>query len=193
MSATRLSAQARRRQILQVATRLFARHGYLGTTTQAIASEAGITEPVIYRHFENKADLYLAVLAHALDDVLEQWRMIRAAEPPERWLPALSEDYRRALREGSWPAPLQLDALANARVSAVRTLTRGHYRRVQEFLAATIAEAQERGALPTRLDPELEAWRFVALGLLMTADAVAGLLPAETANRLVDRLEQCRC
>jgi AcrR family transcriptional regulator len=184
VSATRLSAQARRLQILQVATRLFSQHGYLGTTTQAIASEAGVTEPIIYRHFENKANLYLEVLAHALDDLLDQWHAIRASEPPERWLPAMGAAYRRALREGSWPAALHLDALANARVGNVRKTTRHYYRRVHEFVAATIAEAQERGALPAQLDPQLEAWRFVALGLLMSADAVANLLPAEVADQL---------
>ena len=184
MSATRLSAQARRLQILQVATRLFARHGYLGTTTQAIASAAGVSEPIIYRHFENKAVLYLEVLGHALDDLLERWQALRVSEPPERWLTTLDATYRRALREGSWPAALQLDALANARLGSVRKTTRDHYRRVHEFVAATIAEAQERGALPAQLDPQLEAWRFVALGLLLSADTVANLLPAEVADRL---------
>ena len=190
MSATRLSAEARRLQILQVATQLFARHGYLGTTTQAIASEAGVSEPIIYRHFENKANLYLEVLGHALDDLLERWHAIRASEPPERWLPTIGATYRRALREGSWPAALQLDALANARVGKVRKTTRDHYRRVHEFVAATIAEAQERGALPAQRDPQLEAWRFVALGLLLSADTVANLLPPEVADQLALKPEK---
>lgn len=56
-----MSGDERRAQILEVSRALFARHGYEATTTQAIASAACVTEPVLYRHFAHKADLYLEV------------------------------------------------------------------------------------------------------------------------------------
>ncbi len=48
----------RRQQILTEATSLFARLGAAGTSMRRIATSCGITEAAIYRHFENKADLY---------------------------------------------------------------------------------------------------------------------------------------
>ena len=42
---------------MDVATKLFARNGYEATTTAAIAEAAGVTEPILYRHFEGKQDL----------------------------------------------------------------------------------------------------------------------------------------
>jgi AcrR family transcriptional regulator len=53
----RRSAEERRRQILDAALALFARHGYGGTTTKAIAHEAGITEGLIFHYFGGKAEL----------------------------------------------------------------------------------------------------------------------------------------
>ena len=52
----------RREQILREATILFTAHGYDGTSIRVIAKSCGITEAAIYRHFENKEDLYESVI-----------------------------------------------------------------------------------------------------------------------------------
>ena len=54
----RLTAEARRERILDVAGRLFAERGYDGASIDAIADAAGITAPVVYDHFASKRDLY---------------------------------------------------------------------------------------------------------------------------------------
>jgi AcrR family transcriptional regulator len=58
----RLSAADRRKQILEVATSLFARQGFEGTTTRQIADRAGVNEALIFRHFPTKQELYWGVL-----------------------------------------------------------------------------------------------------------------------------------
>jgi AcrR family transcriptional regulator len=58
----RLSSGDRRQQIVEVATRLFARQGYEGTTTRQIAEAADVNEAIIFRHFSTKEDLYWAVI-----------------------------------------------------------------------------------------------------------------------------------
>ncbi|HLJ29532.1 MAG TPA: TetR/AcrR family transcriptional regulator [Candidatus Angelobacter sp.] len=60
--STRLSAQDRRRQILQVATGLFARQGFQGTTTREIATQAGVNEALLFRHFPTKEALYWTII-----------------------------------------------------------------------------------------------------------------------------------
>jgi len=52
----------RREQILREATVLFTAHGYEGTPIRVIAKSCGITEAAIYRHFDNKEDLYESVI-----------------------------------------------------------------------------------------------------------------------------------
>src|SRR5438067_11671255 len=61
-ATTRLSATDRRQQILGVATQLFARQGFNGTTTRQIAEKAHVNEAIIFRHFPTKDDLYWGVL-----------------------------------------------------------------------------------------------------------------------------------
>ncbi|MGH9080625.1 MAG: TetR/AcrR family transcriptional regulator [Acidimicrobiales bacterium] len=58
----RLTADARRRQLFEVALSLFAGHGYASTTMDDIAEAAGVTKPLVYQHFESKRALYLELM-----------------------------------------------------------------------------------------------------------------------------------
>ncbi len=58
----RMAAGDRRSQIVQVAMRLFSERGFRGTTTKEIASAAGVSEAIIFRHFATKEDLYTAII-----------------------------------------------------------------------------------------------------------------------------------
>ncbi len=58
----RLTSEERRSQILDIALGLFAEKGFNGTRTREIADAAGISETLIFQHFESKEDLYNAAL-----------------------------------------------------------------------------------------------------------------------------------
>ena len=60
----RMSGDERRKQILRVAIKLFANEGFNGTTTKKIATEAGVSEAMVFRHFATKRELYNAILDH---------------------------------------------------------------------------------------------------------------------------------
>ena len=68
----RLPAAERRQAIVDAALRVFAGSSYSGATTAEIARAAGISEPILYRHFASKRELYLACLEAA-------WASPRAA------------------------------------------------------------------------------------------------------------------
>lgn len=61
-ATTRMRASDRRRQLLDVATNVFAERGFSATIMDDIAYAGGITKPVLYQHFDSKRALYIAVL-----------------------------------------------------------------------------------------------------------------------------------
>jgi AcrR family transcriptional regulator len=61
--------EARRRQLLDHATRLFAEHGYHPTSVAEIVRTAGVGKGVFYWYFESKEQLFLEVLAQAQHDL----------------------------------------------------------------------------------------------------------------------------
>jgi AcrR family transcriptional regulator len=67
--APRLTAEQRRSLIEAAAARLFARNGYDATTVEQIVSEAGVSKPMLYRHFESKKDLCMVLLERRRDEL----------------------------------------------------------------------------------------------------------------------------
>jgi AcrR family transcriptional regulator len=75
----RLPSDERRSTIVEAAGRLFGERGYDATRLDDIAAAAGVTKPILYRHFETKQALYLALLERHRDDLARF-----AAAIPER-------------------------------------------------------------------------------------------------------------
>lgn len=59
---TREEAEARDARLLDVATRLFMERGFDGTSIDAVAEAAGISKPTVYARYDDKRDLFAAVL-----------------------------------------------------------------------------------------------------------------------------------
>ena len=56
-----MSAEDRRELVLEAGTRAFAHGGYHGTSTDAVAKEAGVSQPYVVRIFGTKLELFLEV------------------------------------------------------------------------------------------------------------------------------------
>jgi AcrR family transcriptional regulator len=98
----RLTAQARKSSILAAARRAFTETGDMnGTTIKLIAERSGISEGVIYRHFESKDQLFLEAvvepLKKAVDDLVTVTELIDSGEPltPERQLARMTGLYKQ--------------------------------------------------------------------------------------------------
>jgi AcrR family transcriptional regulator len=177
MSATRprLTAEERRRAVLETACRAFFESSYRGATTAGIAREAGISEPILYRHFGSKRDLYIACLDEA-------WRSLRTfaekalAEDPGHCLGKIADGYLRK-RGGLRLVDLWIQALNEASDPVIAKAVRRQIREVHDFFADVIRRGQAEGTIHADRDPEAEAWLFIAGGLLATIDhRLGGLL-----------------
>src|SRR5579883_3047304 len=69
MVALRQTAGERRRTVLEAAIVEFARSGYAGTSTEAIAARAGISQPYLFRLFGTKKDLFIATHSLVADSI----------------------------------------------------------------------------------------------------------------------------
>jgi AcrR family transcriptional regulator len=179
----RLSADARRKDVLDTACRVFSKSSYRGATTAEIAREAQISEPILYRHFGSKRDLYLACLDEA-------WRTFREvaeqamADDPSGCLGAIADVYM-AKRTRIRMVDLWIQALTEASDDAViAAALRMQVREVHDFIADVIRGGQARGVVNADRDPVAEAWLFVAGGLLTTMDNRLGGLLGDDLERV---------
>lgn len=70
VSHTRMHRAARRKQLLEVASEVFAASGFHQSAMDEIAVRAGISKPVLYQHFPSKINLYTAVISSHVDNLI---------------------------------------------------------------------------------------------------------------------------
>lgn len=73
----RLSAAERRQMIIQIAGTLFAKKGFHGVTTREIATACGVSEPVLYQHFNTKEEIYNGLNSLCKDSTTLTKRLLR--------------------------------------------------------------------------------------------------------------------
>lgn len=169
---TRLPAEERRAALLDCACAVFSRGSYRGTTTAELASAAGVSEPILYRHFASKRALYLACHEETWRQVRTLWDEAVAREPdPALWVSAMGRAFLEADEPRAVLSSLWVHALAEASEEPeVATYMRSHMREVHRYVAEVIRRAQAAEAIDESRDADAEAWIFIALGLLSMAD-----------------------
>jgi TetR/AcrR family transcriptional regulator len=181
MTPSRLPAAERRAAVLDCACRVFSEGSYRGTTTAEIAKEAGVTEPILYRHFESKRDLYLACLEECWGRVRAMWKEAIAGESdPGLWVGAMGRSFLESAEYRPVISNLWVQALAeSSEDEEIRNYVRSHMREVHGFVADVIRRAQAARGIPKDRDADAEAWIFLAIGLLSMADRVLDGLNAQ--------------
>jgi AcrR family transcriptional regulator len=185
-AGARLPAAERRLELVETAVRVFSEGSYRGTTTAEIARAAGVSEPILYRHFASKRDLYFAALDHV-------WAQARAA-----WEAALVQEADvlaalDAMGRGRFVArdckhqlsELWVQALSEATEDPeLRKYLRRHMREVHGFFAGLLRRGQDEGVLHGDRDVDAEAWIFLAGGILGMVGRRVGLLDDAEVGRI---------
>jgi AcrR family transcriptional regulator len=169
--AIRMRRAERKRQLLAHAKQLFVTLGYQHTTTEKIAQAAGVTEPVLYRHFPSKKALFLEVLQEIREATLHRWR----TEPPDGASPvlrlrAIVDLYLGSTREHALEFRIMHRTLIETDDDEIAACLRQFYLDSEALLAEVIASGQQAGAFRQDLDPRVGAWELIrtALGYTLT-------------------------
>jgi AcrR family transcriptional regulator len=184
-TAQRLPSEERRKAILDAALGVFAATSYAGATTAAIAREAGVSEPILYRHFASKRDLYLACLEAAWLRLSTAIEAKATALDQHVGLAHINADpAMRRLREQL--SSLWIVALTESGDDPViAARLRDHLREVHDLIERGLEGERDRGRMPGDRDAYAEAWVTVAGALLLTvAERLGGLLAPADLGRI---------
>ncbi|WP_092126070.1 TetR/AcrR family transcriptional regulator [Bradyrhizobium erythrophlei] len=97
----RAYSSGRREQLIAVAAELFLQHSYDAVTVEMIAARAGITGPGLYRHFQNKQAVLIAVLEEPTQIVHEVAKQIaETTKDPKAAMIAMVESHIRLILKG---------------------------------------------------------------------------------------------
>jgi len=174
--ARRLTAEARKRSILQAARRAFTETGDMnGTTIRHIAERGGISEGVIYRHFESKDKLFFEAVVEPLTDAIDELaaasQVVDRDEPltPERQVEALNGLYRQLISTLEEVLPL-LGLVLFGDPKVARRFYRENFAAVMDRLAAAWREVEERYGFETG-SPDISARAVMGIALVLALES----------------------
>lgn len=162
----RLPAAQRREQLLDTAAKVFADYGYAGATTAELAKAAGVTEPIIYRHFASKRDLFIALIDRTGDETIRLWEkhLADAPDPAER-LRRLIGANPMVTTKGAAAYRVIVQAMMEIHDDAILAALKRHMQALHRFLQDEVVRAQDLGHVSKRFSPEITGWLLLHLGL----------------------------
>jgi AcrR family transcriptional regulator len=159
----RLPRAARRELILESAGRLFGESGYAHTSLDDVAAAAGVTKPILYRHFDSKKDLYLALLERHRDDLPRFFERVPPDLVFDQRVEAILETWFDYVSEHGYAWRMIFrDSGGGAEIDRFR---RGNQDRAREVLAGFIAGQKD---IPkAQVEPLAEFLRAGGAGLAL--------------------------
>ena len=162
----RLKAPQRREQLIEVATKLFARNGYEATTTAAIALAAGVTEPILYRHFKSKQELFVAIVRAVSAQTMNHWQeLIGGITDPVERIRRIAKEFPQHTKGLDDAYHVLHGALSTSRDRKVIAVMKEHYAQIEQFFAGMIREGQRTGVFRKDMDPKVPAWQLIMTGI----------------------------
>jgi AcrR family transcriptional regulator len=154
----RKSAEERREEIVHIAIEHFALGGYNGTSTEAIARDAGISQPYLFRLFRTKRELFLACSRVMHDRIGATFEAAARDVPQEEALHAMGDAYIGLLQDRH-TLLFQMQSYAACSDPEIQACVRGSYGELVE-LVTRLAGAEDH-----------EVWTFFAHGMLLNVIA----------------------
>ncbi len=100
-TTTRKTAEIRREEILDAACAEFAQTGLHGTSTDAIARRAGVSQPYLFRLFGTKRELFIATVQRCFAETHETFEHAALGKTGEDALNAMGAAYMELLADRS--------------------------------------------------------------------------------------------
>lgn len=192
MSATRsrLPAAERRAAVVDAALRVFGAGTYSGATTAEIAREAGVTEPILYRHFKSKQELFVAIVRDVSDTTMKGWEaMIAAMSDPAEKIRRVAEAIPEHIKKHDDAYHVLHGALSVSRDKKVVAVMKEHYRQIEEFFAKLISDGQKAGVFARSVDPKAAAWQLICAGIGYAMISLnLGQIDKEMTRRMIEAI-----
>ena len=153
-----------RAAILTAAMNLISKHGFNGTTADKIATEAGLSKGSIFWHFENKENLFLAVIKSIRDGLLQAIMSGQEEKLTSREKLNLLLDNYTGIIEVDCSRCLDLTVLIIEMVETNPELAgrlRDLFVELADLLTALLEEGKERGEIGGSIDSQMTAYAIV--------------------------------
>jgi len=187
----RMSAEERRESVIRAATSEFARGGYYGTSTEAIAKRVGVSQPYLFRLFPGKKAIFLAAAERCMEDTVRTFEEAAKGLEGEEALHSMANAYTKVIAEQPERLLMQMQTYV-----AVGAAEAAGDQELGEAVRAGWMRLWETVHLPLGADID-DTTTFMAYGMLINCLVAMGFPPEHRvweglypSARLKGRLEK---
>lgn len=183
---------ARRRQILDGAARVFAANGFHATSMQDVLREVDLSAGAVYRYFSGKEELIGAIVTEVLDTIREAFEEAALESPPEPPDVLIGRVMKRVLGGeivSAAAGPLQMSRLVvqvwteTLRNESLSMVIRAGYDKVHAAWVRVVEAYQEAGLMRADIPAEDVARTMIATAQGFAAQqALFGEVPVEVVQ-----------
>lgn len=162
----RLRGKERRALILQSAKRVFARSPYAEASMGDLARESEVTEPMLYKHFGSKKDLFLAVLAEGSTLFLATMRERLQSRAEQDILDALAhvvDEYWTVITADPETQRIHFQAVTQPGDPEIARCVSKHNRALYELIRQLVERAQKQDSLDSAITMDAATWGYMSM------------------------------
>lgn len=194
----RLPADKRKKMILRAAIDVFSESNYRVARISDIAARAEVTDPMIYKFFDSKKELFMEILMitnrksielygvhnFITEDSFDNIQNLRTAF--KKFLLMYFESMKKYRKE----LKIFYQAISEIDDPDIQRVIRGTYENIVNMMVPILEKAVDKGILSGRLEPEMIAWDIIGFTIQQNALFLAGLYSVKNAERLLnERME----
>lgn len=152
----------KREVIIENAVSVFAERGYYKATTAMVAKAAGVTQPYVFHFFENKEELFKAVIDRAFSRIHDTFSQVEA--PTDQLIEAMGRGFNQLIQTHRDEVLMVMQAHTISEAGI-----REHVRKLYLTIFESLTLKMERAGIP---NAKKTAAQFIGTGFLITVAEV---------------------
>ncbi len=188
----RLTAEERRKHVLRSAIAAFGKSNYRATRMSDIAAEAGVSEAMLYKHFESKKVMFLSILENVSRRTATTIEKGFEEEPDAlKLLRRLLITYYNQIQEHPNLLKLHFQAVSEIDDDEIGARIKDDHEVYVQSIKELIRKGLAQGTVRKDIEIDPIAWLFNGIGILISMMVLLGRddeIKRGIADKMIDHL-----
>lgn len=181
----RMTGEERKKVLIKSAIKIFSEENYRAAKVADIAANADVTEPVVYKHFSSKKNLYLEVLTLIMERTVKRFQDVTAKKlNPHEKMKLIIEEYSTMVHVFRQELKLEFQAVSEIDDPEVKEIIATGYTSSFELIEGVLKDGMEQGYFREDINPSFQAKLFVGHFIHLSSYYLSEVLEDDYADQL---------
>lgn len=185
----RIPAEKRKKMIIRSAIKVFSQSNFRTAKVSDIAELAGITEPMVYRYFHTKKNLFIETLTVIGKKTIQMMNdeSITVYNESLLSIEAMNKRYFDIVEKHKEEVKIFYQAISEMDDQEIKDVLQKIYQSFSEMYSSVITEGKIKGQIHDTVDEEAWSWNMVGIIIHLSAFYLLGLYKEHHADQMINQ------